>query len=834
MSRRPLERRVWAGAAVVVLIFGVVALLARRAARDVVDAGAWVSHTQEVLANLEAMEAAIEDAESTIRGYALALDPTYLRQHAEKRRTFADRIQRAAELTADNAAQQRRIAELRPRVAAKLAFMDELRAATDRGGPPEAARLLSSSGRGTAAMRAVIEPIAAMRAEEDRLLAERSAATAATARRASASLVALGLLGSGLLVVSFAMVARRERAQEEVRAALASSEERLRLIVDRMIAGLVITNDRGKIESINPAALRMFGYRADEIVGRYFKRLVRVPDDQDVERFLLSVQQKGMGQVTEWDGRRSDGAVFPLELSLFEFRTADARHFAGIVRDISERREIDRMKDEFISVVSHELRTPLTSIRGALQLVLAERPTYQDAEHEPLLNIALNNCERLIRIINDILDVSKIEAGQIELRRRACSVRDVVGDSIQAVQEMARASSVRVLAEVPPAIPPLLADMDRVVQIFVNLLSNAVKFAPARSVVTIAAVEAPGNRVAISVRDRGAGIPAADFDKLFLKFRQLDSSATRSRGGTGLGLAIVKALAEQHDGTVTVSSTVGDGTTFTVTLPAAPHGAQPRPVTVASGSGAARSARTVLIVDDDGDVRRVLRGQLRMAGYTVIEAPDGAAALRAAIDHRPDLITMDLVMPVHGGLDAIAQLAADPRTASIPVVVVSAMAETITIEPSVPIIPKPVSSDRLLREIDQLIGRAAIGSVLLAEDDADLRNVLAQTLTRKGFRVDTAANGEAARALFDAAPVDLVLVDLHMPLLDGFALIEHIRAAPGPPVPIVVISGSNTGSGERRSLQLGANVYFAKPVNAESLIAELNQLLAQPASPTEP
>ena len=837
MARPSIELRVWAGAALAVAIFGAVAVLALRAARESVAASAWVSHTHEVLSNLEAMEAAIEDAESTMRGYALTADPAYLRPHADKRRLLAERLDRVTSLTADNASQQQRIAQLRKHVAAELAVMDEGRAATERGGTPEASRIMASGGGGADAMRAVIDGLGAMRAEEERLLDARTASTAANARRASVTLSAVGVVGAALLIVSFTMVGRRVRGQQQAQEALESSEERLRLIVDRMIAGLVITNERGKIESVNPAAQRMFGYSADQIVGRYFKRLVVAPDtdEREVERFLLSVQQKGMGQVTEWDGRRSDGSVFPIELSLFEFRTAAGRHFAGIVRDISERREIDRMKDEFISVVSHELRTPLTSIRGALQLVLEERPAFQDAEHEPLLNIALNNCERLIRIINDILDVSKIEAGQIDLKRRPCDVRDIVRDSIQGVQEMARASSVRVVADVTAGLPPVSADFDRIVQVFVNLLSNAVKFAPARSVVTIAAVEQAGDRVAISVRDRGVGIAAEDFNKLFLKFRQLDSSATRSRGGTGLGLAIVKALAEQHGGTVAVASTLGDGTTFTVTLPAAvEEGAPSRRAPATTPTAANRRARTVLVVDDDADIRRVLRGHLQKAGYTVIEAADGDAAVRAATDQLPDVITMDLVMPVRGGLEAIAALSADTRTAAIPIVIVSAMSETIAVEPSLSMIAKPVSADRLLREIGQLVGRAPVGRVLLAEDDLDLRNVLAQTLTRKGFHVETAANGEAARVLFDASPWDLVLVDLHMPLLDGFGLIEYIRATPAPPVPIVVISGSNTGSGERRSLQLGANVYFAKPVDADALVSELNQLLVPaPAPPTE-
>ena len=824
-----VERRVLAGSVAVVVVFILVTALAVRSAREMASASVWVSHTREVLADLEAIEAAIEDAESSARGFALSADPAFRDRHLQKRRLVDDRLALLRQLTADNPAQQQRREDLRRRIVEKNAVMDDGLAATAQGGIGAALRNLAT-GRGPAAMAAVLRAIDGMRAEENRLLAERSARMTSTIGTAEAALIAVGIVGSAFLTVGFGLVLRYVGAQARAQQALESSEERFRLVIDRMIAGLVITSERGKIESINPAALRMFGYTADEIVGRYFKRLVAVPEgaaEPDVERFLQSVMERGLGQVTEWQGRRREGGVFPLELSLFEFRTEEGRHLAGIVRDISERREIDRMKDEFISVVSHELRTPLTSIRGAIQLVLAERPTFQDPEHEPLLNIALSNCERLIRIINDILDVSKIEAGQVQLKIRCCEVDEIVRSSIESVNEMARASSVRLVAEVSPALPPLLVDYDRAVQMCVNLLSNAVKFAPAQSVVTIGAREVPGG-IAISVRDRGQGIAGVDLGKLFRKFKQLDSSATRRAGGTGLGLSIVKALAEQHGGSVSVVSTEGEGATFTVTLPAALR-LQPRQGALSpAGPGGQGRGETILVVDDDPDIRRVLRGQLEVAGYQVVEATDGESAVRTAIEAAPSLITMDLVMPGIGGLSAIQLLGADPRTADIPVVIVSALASTVSVAPTLTVIPKPVSSDRLLREIELLVGRAPNGTILLAEDDDDLRNVMSRALTRRGFHVLTASDGDVARQLYDATRCDMILLDLHMPQFDGFSLIEHIRSSPdGRELPIVVISGSNTGQGERRAMALGANVYIAKPVDADSLVPELKSLLAR-------
>jgi signal transduction histidine kinase len=257
-------------------------------------------------------------------------------------------------------------------------------------------------------------------------------------------------------------------------------------------------------------------------------------------------------------------------VSAAPLRGDDGTIAGGVVafQDITSLYEVDRLKSEFVSVVSHELRTPLTSIKGALQLLLDEASA-ADPGHVMLMNVALSNTDRLVRIINDILDVSKIEAGKLELNARPHQVADVVTLSLQNVEQIARGSLITLTSSIEPGVPAVLVDLDRTIQVVVNLLSNALKFAPPRSDVTLSARRDGDGFVAFDVTDHGKGIPPEKIGLIFQKFQQLDGASTRKARGTGLGLAIVKALVEMQGGRVFVDSAVGRGSTFTVTVPVA-------------------------------------------------------------------------------------------------------------------------------------------------------------------------------------------------------------------------------------------------------------------------
>jgi PAS domain S-box-containing protein len=346
--------------------------------------------------------------------------------------------------------------------------------------------------------------------------------------------------------------------------ALRSNDARMRSVIENMMEGLLVVNGDGRIESVNPAAEQIFGYPAWEIVGQPLKVLLPRSIAGQAEQFLADAYKRAIGRVTEWEGRRKNGDVFRFELSLYEFWSPEGRMLAGHVRDISDRDRLERMKKEFVATVSHELRTPLTSIRGSLSLlgsgVLGELP----GDAKEAIDIAERNTVRLIGLINDILDLERIESGKMELHIEPLSVTSVVERSLEAVRGMAETMQVRLETQGMPL--QVAGDADRLVQVLVNLLSNAIKFSPRGEFVQVTTCERDG-WAELRVIDHGRGIPESYREAIFQRFQQVESSDSRQKGGSGLGLAICKAIVEQHGGTIGVDSERGKGSTFHFRIP---------------------------------------------------------------------------------------------------------------------------------------------------------------------------------------------------------------------------------------------------------------------------
>ncbi len=349
--------------------------------------------------------------------------------------------------------------------------------------------------------------------------------------------------------------------------ALRESEARIRSIFDNMLGGLVTLREDGTIDMVNPSAERMFGYKTYELAGRHFSELLpQVPADER-EGLMQIALKKTLGRVTEWEARKKDGTLFPVELSLFEFHTPEGRSFAGNVRDISQRREVDRLKREFVSMVSHELRTPLTSIRGALGL-LAEGGLGSGVPEQAkqLIDVAFKNSGRLGRLVDDILDMDKLEAGKMVFRMRPLPIVPIVEQAIAANAAYAAELGVSFALTGTATGARVQADPDRLSQVLANLLSNAAKFSPEGDTVEIS-VERTAGVIRIAVRDRGPGIPDAFRSEIFSKFAQADNASARRKGGTGLGLSISKAFIEKMGGRIDFISAEGCGTTFFFELP---------------------------------------------------------------------------------------------------------------------------------------------------------------------------------------------------------------------------------------------------------------------------
>jgi signal transduction histidine kinase/CheY-like chemotaxis protein/HAMP domain-containing protein len=663
----------------------------------------------------------------------------------------------------------------------------------------------------------------------------------------------------GVLVNAFASMARAVQARErdlaralgdarglaqrfaESRQAAETAHAELLATLETVPTALMILDSiDGRIRIQNRAAVDIFGVEPREpgLRRQYWARYrMQNKDGSTCPPSQWTSSRALRGEVVtgqELDVHHPDGQILPILASGAPLRN-DLGHIVGAVvafQDISSLREVERLKDEFVSIVSHELRTPLTSIRGSVQLVLEELGPNAGDEARHLLQIALNNCERLIRIVNDILDVSKMEAGRVVVRPRPTQPADLIRQAEQGIAPTALAAQVRVVTVVPNELPAVMADPDRIVQALMNLLSNAVKFAPPGSAVTVSA-DASDDTVTFAVADEGEGIAPENLSRLFQRFQQLDSSASRRKGGTGLGLVITRALVEQHGGRIWVESQPGHGSRFSFTVPVAVarrlEAAAPDAPAPAGADADARPRREdalVLLVDDDDEYRDVLGAQLRRAGYDVVEATDGTAALDVVRATRPEVIIVDLMMPGMDGWTLLEHLAADPDAARIPVVVVSGAAQLRPgrIPSGVPVLSKTADFDRVLAKVGATLGARANATIVVAEDDEDLRRVLAAQLTRHGHVVMQARDGAEALALVARHHVDLLVLDLGMPNVDGFEVLRQIQET-NARVPVVVVSGLDRGTTELGALRLGANVFLSKPVNAAALADEVTRLL---------
>ncbi|MCY0094634.1 ATP-binding protein [Hoeflea ulvae] len=357
------------------------------------------------------------------------------------------------------------------------------------------------------------------------------------------------------------------RAFDQKTRELAANEAKLTAIVDNTVDGLFTTDANGTIETFNRACEGIFGYRAEDVIGRKVTLLMPALYLGGPEGGVRPAQTKAERDV---EGCRKDASVFPLDLSMSKINIGDRIIHSGIVRDISERKRMEIMKDEFISTVNHELRTPLTSIQGSLGLLLALSGDKGDDKTRKLLKLSYDSCQRLSRLVNDILDMEKIAAGKLDYQLEVVEVCQLVADIVERQQSFSEKYGVDCVLRFDVAEAYVNLDQDRFDQALVNLLSNAAKFSEPGERVVVRVAMNPNSDVAVSVCDCGSGIPEAFRTKIFGKFAQADGSATRMKGGSGLGLNITKKIIEAFDGTVTFQSEEGVGSTFTFTLPACP------------------------------------------------------------------------------------------------------------------------------------------------------------------------------------------------------------------------------------------------------------------------
>ncbi len=357
----------------------------------------------------------------------------------------------------------------------------------------------------------------------------------------------------------------RQQTQEELR----FSQARFARILDIADDAIISINGFQRITLFNQGAEKIFGYSAQEVIGKGLDLLLPQRFFQMHRQHVVDFGQspnvaRRMGERREIYGRRKDGTEFPAEASISKIDMGEEIFYTVILRDITERKQIERMKDEFVSVVSHELRTPLTSIHGSLGMLASGLLATDSEQGKRLLQIATDSSERLVRLINDILDIERIESGKTKMEPAICNVVDLITQAVNVIQPLADKAGVKV--SISALSGQVLADSDRIVQTLTNLLSNAIKFSSPESTVCLGAQQ-QGDEVLLTVKDSGRGIPTDKLESIFERFQQVDSSDSRNHDGTGLGLAICKSIMQQHGGRIWAESTLGEGSTFYVALP---------------------------------------------------------------------------------------------------------------------------------------------------------------------------------------------------------------------------------------------------------------------------
>ncbi len=521
---------------------------------------------------------------------------------------------------------------------------------------------------------------------------------------------------------------------------------------------------------------------------------------------------------------------------------------------LQKRKHLDTLKDEFISTVSHELRTPLTSIRGALGLLSSGVMGKVDDKALNLLRIASTNTDRLVRLINDILDLERMDTGSAPLHLRRCYLNEIVKQAADTMRSMAESHEI-LIDIVPDEKTDTIAfdgDPDRMQQVLVNLLSNAIKFSPRGSTVRITS-GFDGDNLLLCIEDTGRGVPADKLETIFDRFQQVEPSDSRQKGGTGLGLAICRSILAQHGGAIWAERNDAQisgrpGTTFTVRIPRLIAASEVMPLPL-DPQGA------ILVVDDDASVRQVVAEQLRRHGYTVLETDRGEHAVQIAERQHVEAILLDLYMPGLPGWQTIERLKKNPATANIPIVVLSVLSPAADAHDSAQLlssaqgwVQKPFHESLLLAELGRVLHvGTGPGRILLVEDDEELAAVVLSSFEIEkqqgrheqqiGIRhVSSAAD---AKRLCISEPPDILILDLTLPDSSGFELVDWLRQQPNlRTLPLVVYSGREVTRPEMEQLRLGPTQFLTKtrvqPRDVEELVLAMMRHLRHPVLEAKP
>jgi PAS domain S-box-containing protein len=558
----------------------------------------------------------------------------------------------------------------------------------------------------------------------------------------------------------------------------------LSTIVDNLVDGLLVIDIEGKIKRYNPALIVMFGLENTDLTNQ---EILAFGNYKIIE--LVEQTQRKFGEVftaeLELAGEHIGQAVARAIIKNGS-NTADTSLGSIIlIRDITTEKEIDRMKTDFISTVSHELRTPLTSVLGFASIIqdkLEELTPQIDPEHRKAqrtlkqvqtnINIIVSEAERLTTLINDVLDVAKMEAGKVDWYMEPLYIGDVIERAIAATSSLFEMKGLELRKIIEPDLPLIMGDSDRLIQVTINLISNAVKFTE-RGYITCQAKIHHGELL-LSVTDTGIGIATDDQSKVFERFKQVGNTLTDKPKGTGLGLPICKQIIEHHRGRIWVESELDLGSTFFFTLPLMDKSVEAEKLSihpliqqlkeqvVTTKSNFFQECKTILVVDDDAHIRELLRQELESQGYKVREAKDAMDAIAQVKIAPPDLIILDVMMPQINGFEVAAVLKNNPQTMAIPIIILSIIEDKergyrLGIDRY---LTKPIHKEELLKDIGVLLSQGVSKKkVLIVDTNASALQTLSDVLQAQGYNVIEAYNSQECIEKALAIQPDMIIVD---------------------------------------------------------------------------
>ncbi|MBC7545526.1 MAG: response regulator [Candidatus Sericytochromatia bacterium] len=815
--------------------------MAYRNALQQVDNATEIEDANEMMTSLNTLLNDLQNAEAYQRTYVITGDKRFLKDFESATNNLEQDLHAAQVLTNKRSGQQARLATIEPIIREQQINL-RLALETFRTSGSTAALEIIREANAVALMDKVRATVQEVEFEESTRLEQRSQKAKDDARR-TATFIAMAS-GLALLLVAFASwIVRRDTASRmQAEADLRLTTSQLTALIEHLHAGVLVTDTAGNTYLMNQELRQLFDLAdsAESWIGRPASELAPLIGAHVADPVAFAVRRAEIVAHSE-DVRHeelllADGRTLELEFVPIVIQGA---HFGRLqmFRDITGRKETEailtkalrqvqaatKAKSEFLANMSHELRTPLNSVIGFSEMLDDELAGDLNLDQRDFVQTIQRNGIHLLTLINEILDLAKIEAGRLVLYFEPVDLTLLIDDVMQTMRPQAGKKGIPLSVDLRTTQTWVQGDPVRLRQVISNLMTNAVKFSHDGDAVTVTLDQTDG-QARVSVQDSGIGIAPEDLGRIFQEFVQLDSSHARKQEGTGLGLALTKRLVEMHHGQLSVASTFGEGSTFTIALPTLDR------AVMAPVSPDTPLLPVVLLADDDPDALALLRNTLGSLGVTLVTATDGDTALEMARRCQPALIVLDVHMPGRDGWEVLRALRADPALATVPVIMASSE-DNATLGFRLganDYLVKPLDRTRLQALVRQYLNRSA--SVLVIEDNADFCRYLARALTPWGADVRAVNDGEEGlRAIAERRP-DLVLLDLSMPVMDGWTFLGAVD----PTIPVVVITGMPLEPAEQARLGPQVLAVWQKGhLDPQTLIGNVQALLEQSLSGDE-